>query len=91
MSSPEVRTAGPLALFRKASRVLAHMGDPEQLPVYRTAFVNPRMNQVRLPTGVTGLGRGLEGRRVPNTVMGGVHLEDSYVYRVPPRGKRAAA
>ena len=59
LASPEVRTAGPLALYRKTNKQLKRMGEPDYLPVYRIAIVDPKSSEVPLPTGSVGAGRGL--------------------------------
>lgn len=42
LASPEVRNGGSLPLYKKASKHLARMGDPDYLPVYRVAIVDPK-------------------------------------------------
>ena len=91
LGSPDVRTAGPLALYRKAGQQLARMGDPEEVPVYRLEFVDPRSSLTPLPTGSAGMGRGASGRRVTGATIGGVYLEDAYVYKLAARARRVAA
>src|ERR1700733_3373404 len=91
LASPEVRTGGPLALYRKASKQLARMGNPDHLPVYRVAIVDPKSSEIPLPTGANGGRRGLAGQRIVDGWIGGVHVADADVYRVAPRRVRATA
>lgn len=91
LASPEVRTGGSLPWYRKASKQLARMGNPDYLPVYRIAIVDPKGSEVPLPAGAAGAGRALAGQRVTDDWIGGVHVDDAYVYRLAPRRTRATA
>ncbi len=91
LASPEVRTVGPLALYRKTNKQLKRMGEPDYLPVYRIAIVDPKSSEVPLPTGSVGAGRGLGGQRVTDDWIGDVRVDDAYVYRLAPRRVRATA
>ena len=91
LASPDVRHGGPLAIYSRASKQLARMGNPDYLPVYRIAIVDPKSSDIPLPTGSAGTVRGLAGQRVTDDWIGGVHVDDAYVYRVAPRRSRATA
>ena len=91
LASPDVRTGGSLPLYKKASKHLARMGDPDYLPVYRVAIVDPKSTLVPLPSGSAGAVRGLAGQRVTNGWVGEAHVDDACVYRVAPRRVRATA
>ena len=91
LASPQVRTGGPLALYRMVSKQLARMGDPEYLPVYRVAIVDPKSSEVPLPAGSVGSGRRLAGQRVTDDWIGDVRVDDAYVYRLTPRRARVRA
>ena len=74
-----------------SSKQLARMGNPDHLPVYRVAIVDPKSSEIPLPTGANGGRRGLAGQRIVDGWIGGVHVDDAYVYRVAPRRVRATA
>jgi hypothetical protein len=87
LAAPDIRTAGPLALYRMAAKALVRMGQPDQLPIERVTIADPMSDLIRsIATAPLRGPRGL-GHQVHATVARRQHVEDTYVYRWADRSK----
>lgn len=81
IASPRVDEVGPRMAYRELSEVTQKMGaDSEQLS--RITLISPRVPLYQALRSVFGKTASVEGARLGNTQVGGMYIDDAYLYEI---------
>jgi len=91
LASRSVRNSGSRILYRKVNRALSKLGMAKALSLEMISIVDQRDPIVQLLIGALGTAASVDGVRLDNATIDGVHIPGCLLYRLTRGQARAAS
>jgi hypothetical protein len=83
LATPLVDEEGPLATYKHLQRSL-HSIQPTDLSLQNISVWSPRKALVKAIKRASRIPPGAEGVRLTRNSVGGIYIDDAYLYKLPP-------
>ena len=81
IATPRVDEVGPRKAYEELARITRHMTAPATL-LLRIELISPRVPFYQALRSVFEKSASVEGARLGNTQIGGVYIDDAYLYEI---------